>query len=185
MALVFLIIRARTQRLVKERLRLVEEKERLQQEIDKRIKAQNKLIKSESKLKEANEELNTFLYKASHDLKGPLATVNGLTNIALRDELQGQSASKYFTMIKTSVRKLDNVLRNLVDVTDIRRNELRFEEVQFIETLEKCLTGLKQTYNVDAYKLDFTEINNFTLHTDERLLFQIIYQVLDNSFCEA
>jgi len=38
--------------------------------------------KTEHDLVESNQELDTFFYKASHDLKGPLASILGIVNLA-------------------------------------------------------------------------------------------------------
>jgi signal transduction histidine kinase len=41
--------------------------------------------KIEEQLSSRNKELDTFVYKASHDLRGPLASLIGVTNIARLD----------------------------------------------------------------------------------------------------
>ena len=40
---------------------------------------------AEEQLKLKNNELNTFVYKASHDLKGPLASIIGLSSATAAD----------------------------------------------------------------------------------------------------
>ncbi len=51
--------------------------------------------KIEKELIETNHELDTFFYKASHDLKGPLASVMGIVNLA-RLENKDEDAGKLF-----------------------------------------------------------------------------------------
>src|SRR6185312_12074203 len=52
-----------------------------------------------SELEEANERLETFVYKASHDIKGPLKSIIGLTSTGKKDVLTGGNPLPYFDHI--------------------------------------------------------------------------------------
>ena len=54
--------------------------------------------KAEQELRQKNNELDTFVYKASHDLKGPLASIRGVLNLAIND-VKDENASLYLDLI--------------------------------------------------------------------------------------
>jgi signal transduction histidine kinase len=49
-------------------------------------KAESELLKSESHLRKTNEELDRFVYSASHDLRAPLLSIKGLTNLMKKEK---------------------------------------------------------------------------------------------------
>jgi two-component system sensor histidine kinase/response regulator len=89
-------------------------------------------------LQKANEELDKFVYSASHDLRAPLMSVLGIVNLALMEE-DLKSQNEYLELIRKSVKKLDTFIINVIDyyknargvavVTDINFDEL-ITEVQ-------------------------------------------------------
>ena len=43
------------------------------------------LARANQSLKQVNDELDNFIYKTSHDIRGPLASLKGMCNVALMD----------------------------------------------------------------------------------------------------
>lgn len=77
---------------------------------------------TEEKLQLAQRELNTFIYKSSHDLKGPLSSILGLIQL-LEKENEGNSATPCVNMIRHSAEKLDRMLNELLNVVRIKREK--------------------------------------------------------------
>lgn len=85
----------------------------------------------EQQLKDTNEELKMFIYKASHDLRGPLASTLGLICVS-KNEVKDPTATTYLKMIETVTQKLDYTLTELVKAMQIKdetrfANEINFE----------------------------------------------------------
>jgi signal transduction histidine kinase len=74
-------------------------------------------------------ELDHFLYRTSHDLRGPLATIKGLVNIALM-EAKDPAREFYMNQIQHFANKLDDTLHNLLHIADSGANE--FEHIGLI-----------------------------------------------------
>ncbi|MCH8331814.1 MAG: PAS domain S-box protein, partial [Bacteroidetes bacterium] len=84
------------------------------QDITKRKAVEKQLIESEAKLKFKNRELETFMYKASHDLKGPLSSSLGLVSI-MKEEFGSKDPEimKYIDMVEGCNLRLDQILMDL------------------------------------------------------------------------
>jgi PAS domain S-box-containing protein len=102
--------------------------------------------KAEDKLKRVNQELKTFIYRASHDLRGPLASVLGLTNLA-QMQIQDAESLKFFDYIRASTYKLDKTLKALTDVASITQLE-SFTEINFPELIEEVFEGIRESSEV-------------------------------------
>lgn len=95
----------------------------------------SRLKKTESELKGKNAELNTFIYKASHDLKGPLASILGLVNLS-KEELDIQSLKHYINLIEKSTLRLDSILVALTEVTRVTQSEVVSQRIDFKDLVE-------------------------------------------------
>lgn len=135
---------------------------------------------TEIKLQEKNNELDAFVYKASHDLKGPLASIIGVSNIA-RDEVHDPQAIRYFDLINKSTERLDNILTDLLDVTRINKAKLNIEPVDLKGLVEDVINSLRhqpQSREVD-FRTEFQLENGF--QSDKKLLTSILQNLIGNS----
>ena len=95
-------------------------------------------------LEEKTLELEQFLYRASHDLRGPLATIMGLAQVAMLDTVPPDQFFYLQQILKYS-EKLDDTLKNLLymassgDLADACPDALSIDRV---ETLLRNVVGL-------------------------------------------
>jgi len=81
-------------------------------------------------LVQANDDMDYFIYKTSHDLRGPLVTLKGMCNVAHLD-LKDQLALSYFSKFDQTVDRLNVILTRLQIVNHINSSELIAEQVNF------------------------------------------------------
>lgn len=136
--------------------------------------------KMEEDLKAMNKELETFIYRASHDLRGPLSSIIGLTNISKNDVID-ETGRKYLQMIESSALKLDATLVSLVQSMTMRDMVISLEEVDLNEIINGILLQLK-------YHDGFSHININTenhlrqhLHSNKLLLTSIFQNLIQNA----
>jgi PAS domain S-box-containing protein len=67
-------------------------------------------------LRRVNEELDNFIYHASHDLRSPLTSIMGLVNLGLKENSL-ESTQSYLEMIRGRVDRLDILLKDLISVS--------------------------------------------------------------------
>ncbi len=76
--------------------------------------------KMQHKMNALNNELETLMYKASHNLKGPLATIKGLLNLIKND--REFNLNLYLDYLKSSTDLLEDTLKELLDISYIHTN---------------------------------------------------------------
>ncbi len=84
-------------------------------------------------LKKINKELDEFVYRASHDLRAPLASILGLINLS-KKEPDIKVIQEYIELKEKSVKKLDFLIRDIAQFSrnihlGIRNEKINFEEV--------------------------------------------------------
>ena len=82
----------------------------------------NELNKNYDTLKRLNEDLDSFVHAASHDLKVPIVNIQALTKIILRDESLSPKSREVFDKILQSVQRVMATISNLGSATKARKN---------------------------------------------------------------
>lgn len=82
------------------------------------------LTKKNEDLSKTNMDLDNFVYTASHDLKSPIANLEGLL-LAIRKPLEQKLTEKekqILTMMQNSIHKLNDTINALVEITKTQRS---------------------------------------------------------------
>ena len=110
---------------------------RLEELVDERTDALKEAVNS---LIEVNEDLDTFIYRASHDLLGPIARLKGLS-ILLRNS-QDSDPGTYVDLIDSVAVYMDRVLRKLILVHDMRQPKEENGQSSIPEIIREIEPGL-------------------------------------------
>lgn len=135
--------------------------------------------KKNAELKKVNEELDRFVYSASHDLRAPLSSILGLINVARLDE--PQKITDYLKKIEGSVQKLDGFIRDIIDFSRNARMEAEIEVIAFEEMIHELIDNL-------MYLDEKNKINRIVkvkcegeFCTDKKRLIIILNNLISNS----
>ena len=136
------------------------------------------VVKRTKLLKVANEELDTFMYRSSHDLRRPLTSLLGLVEVA-RMTLKKESLD-LFERVASTAQSMDHMLQKLIMVSHIN---------QPTETALISLEDLIPQYNgefqgwVNKYGIDLDWIiePGLTHETSPVMLNIILRNLLENS----
>jgi signal transduction histidine kinase len=102
-------------------------------------------------LRKTNEELDRFLYSASHDLRSPVASLLGLLELMKKDK-NLTSLQQYLDMSLKTTYKLDGFIKDLVDFSYNNRSEIRHEAIDFNTFVSGLLDEFRFYY--DSSKID-------------------------------
>jgi signal transduction histidine kinase len=116
-------------------------------------------MKVEEELKVRNLELDNFVYKVSHDLRSPLASILGLINLV---KLEGgfEDSLEYLKLMENQVHKLDHFIHDVLSHSKNLKMSLVSTPIDFEELIQKCVNDL-------SYIRDFDKVTkNITIETD-------------------
>lgn len=138
------------------------------------------LILTEKKLLDKISELDLFFYRSSHDLKGPLASMQGLLKLALRD-VKDPAALNYLGMLRQTSDKLDHILLGLLEVLRITRGEDKAEPVVIETLVHEVIAGFEHLSGRGEVKIE-EEINvRRPLSCNRAALRSVIQNLLHNA----
>ena len=137
-------------------------------------------VKTEKELKERNRELDTFVYKASHDLKGPLASIRGVLNLAKKD-IKDENALQYLDLISKSTTRLNNILTELLEISTITQGTVELQLLDIEKMVHEIVESLQHApYAANVrFKLDFCQKRK--IYSDRKLLTSVIQNLVDNA----
>ena len=127
--------------------------ERLKREARHALRSQNK------ELLKVNKELDNFVYSVSHNLKGPLASVMGLLNVAKKMD-NGLHFADVHEMMSASIGKLDDTLKEILEYSKNSRNEIQLGEIDWLIIIQSALSKLEY--------LDKDDLIQKRIHVDTR-----------------
>lgn len=140
------------------------------------------LLKKNTELTKINEELDSFVYSVSHDLRSPLTSILGLVIVAKLDQIASREAiQNYFELIEKSVLKLDETLRKILDYSRNARGELVIAEVDLGHLIQHSAEQLKFLPGFDEIKIQTNLHGRAALYSDAYRLSVILSNLISNS----
>lgn len=149
--------------------------------LSRKLKTQfTEIIQQNKELKKLNDELDRFIYSAAHDLKSPLASLDGLVHLAER-EINSPGHAHYFQMMSASVRKLDGFIRDITDYAKNKRQHLKIEKVDLERMIQDILQSVRFLPHADQMTASVS-IEGTDFFSDRTRLEIILKNLISNSF---
>lgn len=131
-------------------------------------------------LKHAHKELETFIYKSSHDLRGPLASILGLSNLAKLD-VKDKTALHYFSNIGVQAQKMDKSIFELVRIMSIKDRKPLLENINLLELTHEVLKALEYADGFSKTKFEINNKLSGPIKTDREFIYSILLNLIENS----
>lgn len=190
-------VRKETQRQIKELNTQLEDKikvrtrelqetvENLEEEIKRRKEAERKIKDALQKEKELNELKTKFLSLVSHEFKTPLSGI--LTSATLIEkyatEDQQEKREKHLATIRNKVHYLNNILNDFLSIERLDSGKGQYKYVSF--SLKRLINEVVYNANItlkDGQEIIYPkDIDDITLHQDEKILELILSNLLGNA----
>lgn len=138
------------------------------------------LLNTNEELIRHNNELRQFSYTVSHNLRGPVARLLGLTDLFSKP-LPQEEREEIRIMIKRSSHELDDVLKDLSLIIDIRNDLYKVREKILFESEWKKTISMLQDQMRPGYQViaDFTDAP--FVYSIRAMLQSILYNLVSNA----
>ncbi|WP_439882131.1 PAS domain-containing sensor histidine kinase [Pontibacter sp. MBLB2868] len=154
--------------------------------VDSQKQAEAELEEKNKELTLINNDLDNFIYAASHDLKSPISNIEGLL-LFLTEELksgegQGSEAAHIMHLMKGSVERFKKTIESLTDVVKLQQESsatkvmVSLPEVVRDVTLD--LDSLIKEHGVQVH-VDLDDC--LLIHFSEKNLRSVVYNLMSNA----
>ncbi|SNS49017.1 His Kinase A (phospho-acceptor) domain-containing protein [Ekhidna lutea] len=130
-------------------------------------------------LKKANIELDTFLYRSSHDLRAPLTTISGIISMIKGTDDQ-KKIDEYHEAIQSRIDQVDNVIRDIITLRKGQKSDLRLIEINLEDEIKKEFEHLIDP-NVKYPALHVKSNRKPIIRTDPARLHTVLTNILSNA----
>ncbi len=133
-------------------------------------------------LKETNEELESFSYTISHDLRAPLRSINGFSDILL-EEYAGQlddEGKRLMNIVKQSAVTMGNLIDDILDFSRLGRKSLQKTDIDMNMLVESICAEEVGNYGEEKCNVNITELPN--AKGDISLIKQVVTNLVSNAF---
>lgn len=148
----------------------------------KRRKAEKALRKQNEELVKINKELDSFVYSVSHNLRAPLMSVLGLIQLAqMDDKRQNNGLANYFNLMETSIHRLDETLKEILDYSRNARSEIKIERISMRALLDESFERLRYLDGFDDILKNITVEESAPLYSDAYRLTVVFNNLISNA----
>jgi len=151
-------------------------------EITELKKAQSDLNRTNQSLKRINEDLDNFVHSASHDLLGPLTSIEGLMKLLNEKlDMQDPDVNLYTSMIQTSIINFKENLRELAEIGKVESEMLKDAKmVNIAEVLEEVLFSIQDKIAAAGATI-IKDLQEKQLLFSKKNLRSILYNLISNA----
>lgn len=145
-----------------------------------KMEAAKALARQNETLIKINKELDSFVYSISHNLRAPLMSVLGLLDLA-KNESDTVVIHQYHEMMKSSVCKLDDTLKEILEYSRNARQGLVVDEIHFEKTINDNFERVQFMPGYDRIKKEVFIDGDSRFYSDRYRLSLILNNLISNA----
>jgi PAS domain S-box-containing protein len=153
-----------------------EEIRRLNGDLERRVRQRT------HELEAANQELESFAYSVSHDLRSPLRAVDGFSKLLLDEYGAGldENGRDYIERIRSGVHRMGHLIEDLLRLSRVTRTEMHFKRVDLSRIASEVMAVLEKSE--PDRKVEFRNTHDAVVTADERLMQMMMENLLGNAW---
>ena len=149
---------------------------RLNQDLEQRVKLRT------AQLEAANKELEAFSYSVSHDLRAPLRSIEGFSQVLLEDyqERLDEDGRHHLSRIQNGSKRMGQIIDDLLRMSRIDRTELKPEVLDFSGLCRMVLDNLRSS--APDRQVNVSVQPGMRVQADPSLMQEVIENLLSNAW---
>lgn len=138
--------------------------------------------RSNQELAALNQEIEAFSYSVSHDLRGPLRSMDGFSLALLEDYSQklDDEGKDYLQRIRAASQRMGRLIDELLGLSRVTRAELKIKSINLSEIAREIADSLAQQQPGRAVSWEIDE--GMTVHADKALMQIAMQNLLENAW---
>ncbi|WKK79738.2 PAS domain-containing sensor histidine kinase [Marivirga arenosa] len=148
-------------------------------DVTENIHFSEEITKQNLALNQINHELDKFLYSVSHNIRGPVASLEGLLKVIEISDVQTVNELKHH--LRLNLRLLNGFVNDISNVATNIHTHVNLKEVNLRDLVEQLILFVNNIYNLKP-KVTLNIPNDYSIRTDDDRLEIIIKYILKNSF---
>ena len=137
-------------------------------------------MQNEERLRAAVTELDAFAYSVSHDLRAPLRSIDGFSQILLEDyaDKLDDTGKHALERVRAATQRMGGLIDDLLKLSRVSRGEMRKETVD----LSALATSIARDFRAEGRDVDITIAPGLVVQGDPRLLRIALENLLGNAW---
>lgn len=124
-------------------------------------------------------ELDSFFYRISHDLKGPITSLMSLNYVA-KLEVKDEAALKFLSEYDSQANRLNNILDGLLRLTKMSFNEDTKQQIDFEKIIYDCIASYKFLTNYELVEFEIVVDPKVEYEAEWALVNTIAQNLIEN-----
>src|SRR5690606_27377857 len=132
----------------------------------------------------ANQELETFAYSVSHDLRAPLRAIDGFSRVLVEryGEKLDDSGRDYLGRVREAAGRMGELIDALLKMSRVSRGELKAELVDLSRIAIEIIDDLRTGDPARAGRTEVVIAPHLRVHGDAALLRNLLGNLLGNAW---
>ncbi|MBN7817940.1 hybrid sensor histidine kinase/response regulator [Algoriphagus pacificus] len=132
------------------------------------------------KLKKLHSEMNQFVYSLSHELRGPLMSISGVSKLA-KLEVEDPHILEYFEMIDSATVKLDDYIYKMLDFYRSTKIDHKVASIDFKSIVDQQMEAYNAKFDLSHFHVDIQINQQEEFFSDDAKIRVILNNLFSNS----
>lgn len=142
--------------------------------------SERKILIQNHQLSKANEELDRFVYSASHDLRAPLSSLLGLIDVAGR-ALTDQERNICFEMMRHRIGNMETFIHDIIDYSRNARLAVKSEPINLLKLCRDLTDNHKLMQGHETVRVNYQIDEHLFVHADPLRMKVILNNLIGNA----
>lgn len=144
----------------------------------------SEIQKRKTEIEHKNNNLMVMMRNISHDLRTPLTSSAGYTDLILNSDLTEDEKISEMKIVEARLKRLTELVDSFFEFSKIltTNKEIELETVNLIGILEECIGNFYEDYKKENREVDFITSNNkISISTNRTMLSRIFENLISNA----